>query len=343
MKIALWISLLLGIFYNQSLAQNTVPTAIIVENSAYTAPVYGAEIEIVMKEIFGNEKRPISTLIGHFKSNKKGIVTVSLQPNKSYTLVVACKGFHTQITKISTTNFSRTRENRKGISLRPRNILAVHGQIISTSKLEIVGVASLTNNITKHTEITKIRQNGSFFFKVLQGADYNLRVVVDEQLDSLITLTELELLGSSMTNPYRLNFKLNAPQPNYKKGDTLKLNNMLFAARTTRIKNEIWLDTLGAILEKNPSVCIKINVYTDARRSDRINYILAKKRIAIIKEKLITRGVWPQQYLFEAKGEDDLTNKCKDGVRCSREQHERNNRAVLIVARGSFLWNQEVP
>jgi hypothetical protein len=319
----------------------TVPTAIIVENSAYTAPVYEAEVDIIMREDFGNSRRPIATRIGKYKTDKKGAVTVSLLPNKSYTITTTCNGFYTQIAKINTKNYSRTRENRKGISLRPRNVMAIAGNIIAKKNIKIIGQVSIKNKTTQHTEKQQLALDGSYFMKVLAGTEYELRVLVDGYLDTMILLTDYDLQGSTVTAPYQLDFELNPPQPNHRKGDTLKLDNMLFVGRSLQLAEEIWIDTLASILEEYTKVRVKINVYTDSRRSDRINYILAKKRIEVVRTKLQERGISPRRYLFEAKGEDDIVNGCEDGRDCTKEQHEINNRVVIVIASGQFRWFKE--
>jgi len=318
----------------------TVPTAIIVENSEYMAPVYNAEVDIIMREDFGNSRRPIATRIGRYVTDKKGTITVSLMPNKNYTVTTVCKGFYTQISKINTKNFSRTRQNRKGISLRPRNVMAIKGRVITT-KTDVVGKVSLYDKTTEHAKVLPLEQDGSFFVKALQGADYELSIVADRLIDTTVILNEVDLQGSTITNPYIIEFEPTAPKPNYRKGDTLRLKNMQFVRRSTRIKELIWLDTLSSILLRNPRVRMKINVHTDSRRSDRLNYILARKRVEEVREELNMRGVSPRQFIFEAKGEDGVLNGCVDGVSCSREEHLVNNRVELIVASGKFLWDPE--
>lgn len=333
--------LLVGANYADAQIGYTVPTAIIVENSAYTAPVYEAEIDIIMREDFGNSRRPIATRIGKYKTNKEGAVTVSLLPNKSYTITTTCNGFYTQIAKINTKNFSRTRQNKKGISLRPRNVMAVAGNIFSKKNIKIIGQVSLLNKTTQHVEKQQLALDGSYFMKVLAGTEYELRVVVDGQLDTTMILTDYDLQGSTVTNPYQLDFELNPPQPNYRKGDTLRLDSMLFAGRSLRLVEKVWLDTLAGLLEQHTKVRVKINVHTDARRSDRINYILAKKRVEVLREELQQRGISPRRYIFEAKGEDDIINGCEDGRDCTRAEHEINNRVVVVIASGQFLWEKE--
>lgn len=319
----------------------TVPTAIIVENSAYMAPVYEAEVDIIMREDFGNSRRPIATRIGKYKTDKTGSITVSLLPNKSYTITTSCNGFYTQIAKINTKNFSRTRQNRKGISLRPRNVMAIAGSITAPKNIKIIGQVSLINQTTQHAAIQAIAVDGSYFMKALQGTNYQLRVVVDGQMDTTILLTDLDLQGSTVTDPYLLDFELNAPQPNYRKGDTLRLENLLFVGRTMKLQNETWVDSLSSILNRDTKVRIKINVYADARRSDRINYLLCKKRIVALQETFRNKGISDRQILFEAKGEDDILNGCKDGIDCKKEEHDINNRVLLIVASGKFLWQPQ--
>ena len=113
----------------------TVPTAIYVGNAAFQAPILGAKVALVLLETFENKKRPVQTFIGEFVSDSLGAITVSLIPDKSYMVTTSKSGYFTQLSKIKTTNFSRTRQNKKGISLRPRNIIAIKGNIVKPQDL----------------------------------------------------------------------------------------------------------------------------------------------------------------------------------------------------------------
>lgn len=325
-------------------AQNhmpTVPTAIYVGNAAFHAPIHGAKVSLTLQEDFGTPKRPISTFIGEFTSDTAGMITVSLVPNKNYLVQTSKDGYYTQLSKIKTTNFSRTYQNKKGISLRPRNVISIKGNIAIPKGTE--GHVKLTDKTTNYTRIEALDDMGNYDIKAVKGNNYELHVFIEGMIDTVININKQQLSSQSGEVPLVYNFVTNAPKPNYRLGDTLTWTtcNLRFIDRTHRLSSEIWLDTLARILDDNAEVKMKVQIHTDSRKSDRLNLILSKKRATTVREELIERGISEQQFFFELKGEDEILNGCVDGTNCSKREHAINNRVVLIVAEGTFLFKED--
>lgn len=347
MRVFIQIHIILFIILSANLAivaQNnmpTVPTAIYIGNAAFHAPIYGAKVALTLQEEFDNQKRPISTFIGEFLSDTAGMITVSLIPNKSYLIQTTKDGFYTQLSKIKTTNFSRTHQNKKGISLRPRNIISIKGNIAIPEGTK--GQVTLKDKTTNYVRTEALDAVGNYDIKAVKGADYELHVMIEGLMDTIVNIEEKELTASSGNVPFIYNFVPNAPQPNYRAGDifTLESYNLRFIDRTPRLSSEIWLDTLARILNNNPEVKMELQIHTDSRKSDRLNLILSKKRAEIVRQELVERAVSEQQYFFEMKGEDEILNDCVDGVTCSRREHAINNRIVLVVRQGAFLFKKD--
>lgn len=325
-------------------AQNnmpTVPTAIYIGNAAFHAPIYGAKVALILQEEFGNQKRPISTFIGEYLSDTAGMITVSLIPNKNYLIQTTKEGFYTQLSKVKTNNFSRTHQNKKGISLRPRNIISIKGNIAIPRGTK--GEVTLKNKATNYVRTKELDATGNYDIKAVKGNDYELHVMIEGMIDTIVNIEKKELTIGSGNVPFIYNFVPNAPQPNYRVGDVFALTsyNLRFIGRTPRLSSEIWLDTLVRVLKDNPKVKMEFQIHTDSRKSDRLNLILSKKRAEIVQQELKERGVTEEQYFFEMKGEDEILNDCVDGVNCSSREHAINNRVVLVVRQGAFLFEED--
>lgn len=339
-----YIIFFVGLFVQVSYAQNstsTVPTAIYVGNAAFEAPIYGAKVALTLQEDFGNQRRPVSTFIGEFMSDTAGIITVSLIPDKSYLIQTSKDGFYTQLSKVKTANFSRTQQNKKGISLRPRNIISIKGNIVMPEGRG--GTVTLKNKTTNYIRTEVLDATGDYDIKAVKGNDYELHVVVEGVMDTVVSIEKKDLSAGSGNIPFVYDFIPNAPKPNYRTGDVFDLEsyNLKFIERTIRLSSEIWLDTLTRVLKDNPKVKIEIQIHTDARKSDRLNLILCKKRQATVETELVERGVSKGQYTFELKGEDEILNDCVDGVNCSKREHIINNRVTLLIIDGAFLFEKD--
>ncbi len=320
---------------------SSVPTAIYIGNAVFEAPIKGAKVALTLQESFGDKKRPVSTFVGEFLSDTSGLITVSLIPNKSYLIQTSKAGYYTQLSKVKTTNFSRTRQNKKGISLRPRDIVVIKGNIALTEGG--AGQVTLIDKETGYQRQQNLDEQGNYAIKAVKDTDYELQVYVEGLIDTLVYLNKEELNRVASNLPLVYDFIPNAPRANYRQGEawTLEENyNLRFIERTSRPSSEIWLDTLARVLRDYPKAVLTLNIHTDARKSDRLNLILSKKRAEVLKEELEERGVMAEQYRFELKAEEEIMNGCIDGVRCKRSEHEVNNRVTIEVAEGAFYFKE---
>ena len=262
-------------------------------------------------------------------------------PDKSYLIQTSKDGFYTQLSKVKTANFSRTRQNKKGISLRPRNIISIKGNIVMPKGKS--GWVTLKNKTTNNARTEILDATGDYDIKAVKGSDYELHIVISGVMDTVVRIAEKDLNNRSGNIPFVYNFTPDPPKPNYKAGDEFDLAsyNLKFIDRTNRLSGEIWLDTLTRVLKDNPEVKIEIQIHTDARRSDRLNLILCKKREETLRAELAERAVSEKQYSFELKGEDMTLNDCVDGVSCSKQEHAINNRVSLLITEGAFLFEKK--
>ncbi len=95
---------------------------------------------------------------------------------------------------------------------------------------------------------------------------------------------------------------------------------------------ETELNKILFAMEKFPNVKIKIESHTDARGSDSYNLKLSDNRAKSTMDYLISQGVDPNRIeSATGYGETRLKNKCRNGVKCSEEDHFVNRRSDFIV------------
>ena len=84
--------------------------------------------------------------------------------------------------------------------------------------------------------------------------------------------------------------------------------------------------------EKFPNLKIKIESHTDSRGSDSYNLKLSDNRAKSTMEYLISKGIDPSRIESAiGYGETRLKNNCKNGVKCSEDEHFANRRSDFIV------------
>lgn len=95
------------------------------------------------------------------------------------------------------------------------------------------------------------------------------------------------------------------------------------------------LENIVAVMREHPSMVIKIESHTDSRGRDAYNKKLSDRRAKSTRDYLFTRGITTNRIQSAiGYGESQLINHCKDGVKCSKEEHQKNRRSKFIITSG---------
>lgn len=93
------------------------------------------------------------------------------------------------------------------------------------------------------------------------------------------------------------------------------------------------LDSLAMIMEKYPSLNVKLVGNCDSRGSKAYNITLGNNRADSAKKYLVQKGIAEDRITTGNNGEEGLVNNCTDDVYCPPIQHQYNRR-VDVVADG---------
>jgi len=86
------------------------------------------------------------------------------------------------------------------------------------------------------------------------------------------------------------------------------------------------------IMRKFPNIRIKIESHTDSRGKDSYNLKLSDNRAKATKDYIISQGIDASRIESAiGYGESRLINKCKNGVKCTEEEHLLNRRSDFII------------
>ena len=129
----------------------------------------------------------------------------------------------------------------------------------------------------------------------------------------------------------RTEFKV-VGQKGFKIGDIIKVENIQYERNAVKIdsKRSPGLNEITKIL-KESKISVEIRSHTDSKGSSSYNQALSQKRAKSIYDYLVANGVNKYRLKYKGYGESKLLNKCKDGVRCSDEQHKMNRRTDFKV------------
>ncbi|WP_281234228.1 OmpA family protein [Flavobacterium gelatinilyticum] len=86
------------------------------------------------------------------------------------------------------------------------------------------------------------------------------------------------------------------------------------------------------IMQKFPNIRIKIESHTDSRGKDSYNLKLSDNRAKSTRDYIVSQGIDASRIESAiGYGESRLINKCKNGVKCTEEEHLLNRRSDFII------------
>ena len=95
---------------------------------------------------------------------------------------------------------------------------------------------------------------------------------------------------------------------------------------------ELELDKVVTLMNKYPEMVIRLESHTDSRADDQYNINLSNRRAKSTYEYIISNGINSDRITkYEGFGETQLVNKCSNGVKCSKDEHQLNRRTEFVI------------
>lgn len=91
------------------------------------------------------------------------------------------------------------------------------------------------------------------------------------------------------------------------------------------------LDSLGSFLINHPNLYIEISTYRDSRAGSAYNLEWTEKCALRVLDYLVEKGINKSRIAIKGYGETMLLNKCKDGIKCTQEEHSVNRRVEFKI------------
>ncbi len=134
-------------------------------------------------------------------------------------------------------------------------------------------------------------------------------------------LTEGTLLGNITLKPAVLD-------------KTLRIENIYYDYNKWDIRPDAAkeLNKVIQMLRDNPDIIVELGSHTDARGKDSYNLQLSQKRAQAAVDYIVEQGgISPDRIVAKGYGETQLVNRCRNGVKCSEEEHQQNRRTELKI------------
>lgn len=114
----------------------------------------------------------------------------------------------------------------------------------------------------------------------------------------------------------------------------LNLNPIYFDYDKSFIRPDAEIELAKVInyMKEFPNVKIDVRSHTDSRGKDAYNWALSNRRNKSTRAYIINKGgISANRITGKGYGETRLTNRCSNGVKCSKAEHQANRRSEFIV------------
>ncbi len=114
----------------------------------------------------------------------------------------------------------------------------------------------------------------------------------------------------------------------------LNLNPIYFDYDKSFIRPDAEIELAKVInyMTEYPNVKIDVRSHTDSRGKDAYNWALSNRRNESTRAYIIDKGgISSDRLSGQGYGETRLTNRCSNGVKCSKAEHQDNRRSEFIV------------
>ncbi|TZF81066.1 OmpA family protein [Pedobacter sp. BS3] len=236
---------------------------------------------------------------------------------------------------------SSNREGGKGLDdiyrfrvVKPapqKPVLAVNGLVVDKETLmPLEDIHIVLVNQATGKEVSKVSDAlGHFNFELEADMDY--MVTGDKEKYYARQIGRISTKGVKQSTIYDVKFELERVKNTF----IVRLNNIYYDFNKWDIRKDAVpeLNRVVDFMNQVPDVNVQIRSHTDSRGPATYNLWLSQKRAASAVNYLNHAGIAQQRLTSVGLGETELINRCKDGVACSKEEHQLNRRTEFKVVK----------
>ena len=188
---------------------------------------------------------------------------------------------------------------------------------------------NLRNKATGATQKFVTNDKGEYSLGLKSNEEFDITADTKGYLPSETKVVAQKSDDAAFKNNLDLNFDLKR----IKVKESMVLENLLYDLGKSSIRQEGYrvLERVVTFMKDNPEVKIEISSHTDSRSSAAFNKKLSQLRANNVKQYLIDKGIDASRIKAIGYGESKLLNKCKDGVKCTEEEHQVNRRTEMHI------------
>ncbi len=197
-----------------------------------------------------------------------------------------------------------------------------------TTQLPLAGATVfLYNPSSGNVKVLKTGSDGVYKAEVSKPADFLVKAMMPDYAADCSPFNIAEVKPGTTTSAPR-DLLLNKLTVNL----TFNMKNIYYDFDKSNIREDAKpeLDKLVLFMNEN-HVNVEIGSHTDCRGSAAYNDKLSQKRAEAAVKYIVSKGIDKSRITAKGYGEQQLTNKCADGVVCTSAEHQANRRTEFKV------------
>lgn len=215
---------------------------------------------------------------------------------------------------------------------------SIAGWVFNASTRESLAHAKITVYDATYTVLDSIHADDQGKFNVTDldcGKKYRLKA----EAEGFQTKEIAQTMGYELNAVEQVEIGLEPLQETITEDDDLfkklKLQPIYFDFDKATIRPDaaVELAQVVEVLKMYPNIKIDVRSHTDSRGNDAYNMKLSDRRAKSTMQWMIKQGIDPERISGRGYGESQLINECKNGVPCSKEQHQENRRSEFIIVK----------
>jgi len=207
------------------------------------------------------------------------------------------------------------------------DMLTIHGIVkdggtnlpLKDAKVFVYDVA------TKQSAMYKTDEFGHYSYKVKFKSKYLVKALKEGFFDDCQQLIVKKAKDKASTEPLILS-KIQVNK-------TFEIKDLYYDYNKADIRADaaLVLDILIHFLNEYPEIHVELGSHTDARGGDKYNYDLSQRRATSAVGYVVSHGIEGARIKAKGYGETKLLNRCKNNVKCSEEERQKNRRTEVKV------------
>ncbi|MEO8146396.1 MAG: carboxypeptidase regulatory-like domain-containing protein [Bacteroidia bacterium] len=262
-------------------------------------------------------------------TDSAGNFSICLTPGKDYEFIADKENYIGDKRIISAKDFTGFDHTDVKIPLhqKPPVVFIARGNVYDEGSKKPVRGAKVTkvNLTTQKSDSLITKKDGDYYFTNLEP-ETRYRLVVEKE-NCGTNSEEITTVGMK-DSPLLVN-----DIGIFCKGDVVRIENIYYDLNKYNIRPDAAteLNKLVAVLRKYPNMKIELRSHTDSRASDAYNLTLSDNRAKAAIAYIISQGIDKNRLTGKGYGETQLLNRCKNGVKCTEEEHQLNRRTEFKI------------